>query len=107
MNNSRDERTDVNLIIDGKDLTGKDLQIWYLTSDDVLDENTQANPNKVDVQKTKISVTEKTAKYSLAPHSVTAFKIQQMHRKKAKQRVETQKETTTESEKESEKRIGK
>ena len=42
VNNSRDERTDVNLIIDGKDLTGKDLQIWYLTSDDVLDENTQA-----------------------------------------------------------------
>ena len=42
VNNSRDERTDVNLIIDGKDLTGKDLQVWYLTSDDVLDENTQA-----------------------------------------------------------------
>ena len=103
VNNSRDERTDVNLIIDGKDLTGKDLQIWYLTSDDVLDENTQANPNKVDVQKTKISVTEKTAKYSLAPHSVTAFKIPADAQKESETESETQKETTTESEKESEK----
>lgn len=102
VNNSRDERTDVNLIIDGKDLTGKDLQIWYLTSDDVLDENTQANPNKVDVQKTKISVTEKTAKYSLAPHSVTAFKIPADAQKESETESETQKETTTESEKESE-----
>lgn len=102
VNNSRDERTDVNLIIDGKDLTGKDLQVWYLTSDDVLDENTQANPNKVDVQKTKISVTEKTAKYSLAPHSVTAFKIPADAQKESETESETQKETTTESEKESE-----
>ena len=67
-----------------------------------MDENTQANPNKVDVQKTKISVTEKTAKYSLAPHSVTAFKIPADAQKESEAESETQKETTTESEKESE-----
>ena len=75
VNNSRDDVTNINLALDGRDLTGKEIQVWYLTSKSVLDENTQADPDKVTVQKTNVSATEETMKYTLAPHSITAFKI--------------------------------
>ena len=75
VNNSKDDVTNINLALDGRDLTGKKIQVWYLTSKSVLDENTQANPDKVTVQKTNVSATEETMKYTLAPHSITAFKI--------------------------------
>ena len=75
VNNSKDDVTNINLALDGRDLTGKEIQVWYLTSDSVLDENTQADPDKVTVQKTNVSATEETMKYTLAPHSITAFKI--------------------------------
>ena len=73
INNSKDDVTNINLALDGRDLTGKEIQVWYLTSDSVLDENTQADPDKVTVQKTNVSATEETMKYTLAPHSITAF----------------------------------
>ena len=75
VNNSKDDVTNINLALDGRDLTGKEIQVWYLTSKSVLDENTQADPDKVTVQKTNVSATEETMKYTLAPHSITAFKI--------------------------------
>ena len=75
VNNSKDDVTNINLALDGRDLTGKEIQVWYLTSESVLDENTQAAPDKVTVQKTNVSATEETMKYTLAPHSITAFKI--------------------------------
>ena len=75
VNNSKDDVTNINLALDGRDLTGKEIQVWYLTSKSVLDENTQAYPDKVTVQKTNVSATEETMKYTLAPHSITAFKI--------------------------------
>lgn len=75
VNNSKDDVTNINLALDGRDLTGKEIQVWYLTSESVLDENTQADPDKVTVQKTNVSATEETMKYTLAPHSITAFKI--------------------------------
>lgn len=75
VNNSKDDVTNINLALDGRDLTGKEIQVWYLTSKSVLDENTQADPDKVKVQKTNVSATEETMKYTLAPHSITAFKI--------------------------------
>ena len=75
VNNSKDDVTNINLALDGRDLTGKEIQVCYLTSKSVLDENTQADPDKVKVQKTNVSATEETMKYTLAPHSITAFKI--------------------------------
>ena len=75
VNNSKDDVTNINLALDGRDLTGKEIQVWYLTSESVLDENTQADPDKVTVQKTNVSATEETMKYTLTPHSITAFKI--------------------------------
>ena len=74
VNNRKDDETPVRINVDGRDLTGTNVEVWYLTSENVDDENTLDDPDNVDVVKTAVESGE-TLDYNLAPHSVTAFRI--------------------------------
>lgn len=75
VNNRKNDTTPVTISVDGRNLQGEEIEIWYLTSDNVEDENTVAAPNHVDVVKTKADSSQESFFYELAPHSITAFKI--------------------------------
>lgn len=75
VNNRKNSNTKVAISADHRDLTGKDIEVWYLTSENVDDENTAAAPDKVNIVKTSVTGAGTDLKYSLAPHSVTGFKI--------------------------------
>lgn len=75
VNNRKNDKTPVTISADGRNLQGEEIEIWYLTSDDVEDENTVDNPDNVDVVKIKTVSEQETISYELAPHSITAFKI--------------------------------
>ena len=75
VNNRKDDGTAVEIKVNGRNLSGEEIDIWYLTSEDVEDENTKENPNWVDVVKTKNRNEKEALSYVLAPHSITAFMI--------------------------------
>lgn len=75
VNNRKNSNTNVSISADHRDLTGKEIEIWYLTSENADDENTAAEPDKVDVVKTGVTGDGTSLQYRLAPHSITGFKI--------------------------------
>lgn len=75
VNNHRSEETPVTIGVAGRDLTAQEMEVWYLTSESVEDENTLEHPNQVDVVKTTVSSEGADMEYRLAPHSITSFKI--------------------------------
>ncbi len=75
INNRKNDTAHVSLRVDGRDLTNQEANVWYLTSEDVEDENTKENPNHVDVVKTTAVSEGPCLQYTLAPHSITAFQI--------------------------------
>ena len=56
-------------------MTGKEIDVWYLTSENVTDMNTLAEPDKITVQKTTVNGSGTSINYVLQPHSVYSFKI--------------------------------
>lgn len=75
VNNRKDDETAVDIAVDGKNLKGAEIEKWSLTSEDAYDVNTTANPDYVDVEKTRFTNTGENLSCNLAPHSVTAFRI--------------------------------
>ncbi len=75
INNRKNDTTSVTVKVDDRNLAGEEIEIQYLTSDTVYDENTVENPNYVDVVKTTTVCEQETITYDLAPHSITAFRI--------------------------------
>lgn len=75
VNNRKNDYTQVSMTVDDRNLTGLPVDVWYLTSENVDDENTLDAPNQVDIVKTSAAGTNHGITYRLAPHSVTGFKI--------------------------------
>ncbi|MCM1297712.1 MAG: hypothetical protein NC311_19415, partial [Muribaculaceae bacterium] len=76
VNNQRDKAQEVTIAVNGvDDLTGRDIDIWTLTSESVMDQNTQAEPNKVTVDKTTATAQGAAFTCTLPAHSVSSVKI--------------------------------
>lgn len=75
LNNKKEESRDVVISVDGRDLSGTEAEVWYLAPESVNDKNTLENPDNVVVKKETVSCDAETLEYTLAPHSVTSFKI--------------------------------
>ena len=75
INNRKSEESEVCISVDERDLDGEEVEVWYLTSENVDDKNTLGEPDKVEVMKESITGTGTEFSYTLAPHSVTSFKI--------------------------------
>lgn len=75
VNNRKNDSTSIEINVDNRDLEGEEIEVWYLTSETVDDENTLSEPNHVDVRKEKAVSEQETLTYNLASHSITAFKI--------------------------------
>ena len=75
VNNKKNDSTFIEINADNRDLEGEEIEVWYLTSKTVYDENTVANPNNVDVVKETTVSEGEIFSYELTPHSITAFKI--------------------------------
>ena len=75
VNNKETSVLAVDISVDELDLTGKEIDVWYLTSENVTDMNTLAEPDKITVQKTTVNGSGTSINYVLQPHSVYSFKI--------------------------------
>lgn len=75
VNNRKNDTAPVEIKIDDRNLDGEQIEVWQLTSEDVEDENTIANPSLVDVSKDSMTAKGPYLDAVLAPHSITAFKI--------------------------------
>ena len=75
VNNRKNDTAPIEIKIDGRDLTGEEIEVWQLTSEGVEDENTIANPSFVDVTKDHMAADGQALCATLAPHSITGFKI--------------------------------
>ncbi|MBR5577586.1 MAG: hypothetical protein IKW28_01170, partial [Lachnospiraceae bacterium] len=73
--NNEKKANDFTLALTNTDLQGKEIDVWYMTADSVLAENTLANPDLVDVVKETMTVSGQDIQYTLTPNSVTGFKI--------------------------------
>lgn len=67
----------VDIKVDGVDLSGKTLEIQYISGDTFYAENTIDNPDNVDVIRTTDTVAEnsETARVVVEPHSFTIVKV--------------------------------
>ena len=77
INNKKSDTSFVSISVDGRDLTGEEITVWELGSENVDDMNTLAEPDKVTVQKTSVTGNGTALAYTLPAHSVTSFKIPQ------------------------------
>lgn len=75
INNKKSDTSSVRISVDGRDLTGEEIAVWDLSSENVDDMNTLAEPDKVTVQKTSVTGKGTALDYTLPAHSVTSFKI--------------------------------
>lgn len=75
VNNKDESAAAVDISVKDQNLTGKDIKIWFMTSDQITDVNTLAEPDKINVEKTEVTAEEGSFVYTLAPHSVYSFKI--------------------------------
>ncbi len=77
INNKKSDTSFVSISVDDRDLTGEEITVWELGSENVDDMNTLAEPDKVTVQKTSVTGNGTALAYTLPAHSVTSFKIPQ------------------------------
>lgn len=75
INNHKAEETAMKLKIDERNLSGQEIAVWHLTSENADDENTLTDPDPVKVQKNTVTGNGEYLTYFLAPHSITSFKI--------------------------------
>lgn len=75
VNNKKESASSVEISIVDRDLTGKEITVWSMSSPDVADANTLAEPDKVTVEKTQETAAGASIPYTLEPHSVYSFKI--------------------------------
>lgn len=77
INNKKSDTSSVRISVDDRDLTGEEITVWSLGSENVDDMNTLAEPDKVTVGKTSVTGNGTALEYTLPAHSVTSFKIPQ------------------------------
>ena len=75
VNNKSESASTVDITVDNTDFTGKEIEIWSLSSEEVTDMNTLSEPDKVTVDKTTVTGSGDHLTYTLLPHSVYSFKI--------------------------------
>ncbi|MEY8428554.1 LamG-like jellyroll fold domain-containing protein [Lachnospiraceae bacterium 46-15] len=75
INNKKSDASSVRISVDDRDLTGEEITVWDLSSENVDDMNTLAEPDKVTVRKTSVMGNGTALDYTLPAHSVTGFKI--------------------------------
>ena len=75
VNNKEESAAAVDISIESRDLTDREIEIWSMTSENVADMNTLAEPDKVKIEKAKSTAEDRSFVYTLAPHSVYSFKI--------------------------------
>lgn len=75
VNNKKDGASAVEISIADRNLTGREVEIWSMGSDDVTDANTLSEPDKVFVEKRTETADAGSFLYTLEPHSVYSFKI--------------------------------
>lgn len=75
VNNKDRDVSPITISVDNLNLTGKEIEVWSLTSDQITDANTLGEPDKVAIQKTSVTGSGASLSYTLLPHSVYSFKI--------------------------------
>ncbi len=75
VNNPKEEETLLEISVNDRDLSGLEIEVWQLGSEQADDENTIENPEFVDVEKSVVTGSGKVLSYTLAPHSITSFKV--------------------------------
>ncbi len=77
VNNSETDENILQLGVNEVSLGGKTVAVQYLTSDEVTDKNTEAEPNQVTIQTAEVTVDNEAEvlTYTLRPHSIYAFRI--------------------------------
>lgn len=75
VNNKENDTVSFNFSIDERDLTGEEIEVWSLGSENVTDINTKEDPDKVAVQKETVTAEGSSFSCELTAHSVYSFKI--------------------------------
>ena len=75
VNNQKSADQEVHIALADEDLTGREIEVWSLTSNSVMDQNTQAEPDKVTVQTDTLTAGAETLTCTLPAHSISSFKI--------------------------------
>lgn len=69
------ETNAIKVAVDGMDLTGKSMELQYISGETFYTENTLEQPDNVAVQKETVVITGAYASIPLLPHSFTVVKI--------------------------------
>lgn len=75
VNNRKEESREVSISVDGRDLTDEEIEVWSLGSENVDDINTLEDPDRVRVEKTRVTGNGAELAYTLGAHSVVSVKI--------------------------------
>lgn len=75
VNNKEEGAVSVDISVKDQSLKSKKIKIWSMTSENVEDMNTLAEPDKITVEKTEETADAESFVYTLKPHSVYSFKI--------------------------------
>ena len=75
VNLDKNEKRNIEVQVDGVDLTNKVVDVQKLAGDSFSEENTLDNPNNVEIEKSKFVVDNKGMNLELDPHSFTILKI--------------------------------
>lgn len=75
VNLDKNEKRNIEVQVDGVDLTNKVVNVQKLAGDSFSEENTLDNPNNVEIEKSKFVVDNEGMNLELDPHSFTILKI--------------------------------
>lgn len=75
VNNKENDPTEVHISVDGRDLTGEEMTVWSLGSENITDINTKEEPNNVVIEKETQTIEGAAVTYELQPHAVYSFQI--------------------------------
>ena len=75
VNNKKTGVSAVDISVDDWNLTGEEIDVWCLTSENIEDINTLEDSDKIAVQKETVTAEGENLSYTLKPHSVYSFKI--------------------------------
>ena len=83
VNLDKNEKRNIEVQVDGVDLTNKVVDVQKLAGDSFSEENTLDNPNNVEIEKSKFVVDNEGMNLELDPHSFTILKINNKEEVKA------------------------
>ena len=75
VNLDKNEKRNIEVQVDGVDLTNKVVNVQKLAGDSFSEENTLENPDNVEIEKSKFLVDNESMNLELDPHSFTILKI--------------------------------